>query len=348
MRAAGNGLRVLIIQFIKGRWKTSEDRSRSRSSRRTSSSSEMGMGFTIERLSDPRIPMEEHEEAAARAFERASEVILADEYDMVVLDEILGSIKAGLVTLDDVLGLIREKPPRLHLVLTGRGAPPELVDAADLVTEMKPVKHPLQQGIKAQRGGSSRPLMTSRARVSARRDAGGRPSLPVHGADRPGADEAALLLNAINPRLGGVLIRGEKGTAKSTAVGRWRACCRRSRSWSAATTAATRQPQRLVRRLPGPPRTDPLPTASRRVPIVNLPVGATEDRLTGTIDIEEAIAEGGGASSRAAGRRPSRHPLRRRGQPAERPPGRRAAGRRPRWAPTTSSARASRSRTRPS
>ena len=71
---------------------------------------------------------------------------------MIVLDEILGSIKAGLIPLDDVLGLIREKPARLHLVLTGRGAPPELIDAADLVTEMKLVKHPLQQGIKAQRG----------------------------------------------------------------------------------------------------------------------------------------------------------------------------------------------------
>ncbi len=71
---------------------------------------------------------------------------------MIVLDEILGSIKAGLVTLDDVLGLIRDKPERLHLVLTGRGAPPELVDAADLVTEMRLVKHPYQQGIAAQRG----------------------------------------------------------------------------------------------------------------------------------------------------------------------------------------------------
>ncbi len=96
--------------------------------------------------------MKEHEEAAARAFERAREVVLADEYDMIVLDEILGSIKANLIGLDDVLGLIRDKPERLHLVLTGRGAPPELVDAADLVTEMKMIKHPFQQGIKAQRG----------------------------------------------------------------------------------------------------------------------------------------------------------------------------------------------------
>jgi cob(I)alamin adenosyltransferase len=151
VRAAGNGFRVLIIQFIKGRWKTGESQSLLKLAPNIQIV-RMGMGFTIERLRDPRIPMEEHEEAATRAFERAREVVLADEYDMIVLDEILGSIKANLIGLDDVLGLIRHKPERLHLVLTGRGAPPELVDAADLVTEMKMIKHPFQQGIKAQRG----------------------------------------------------------------------------------------------------------------------------------------------------------------------------------------------------
>jgi cob(I)alamin adenosyltransferase len=151
VRAAGNGFRVLIIQFIKGRWKTGESQSLLKLAPNIQIV-RMGMGFTIERLRDSRIPMEEHEEAATRAFERAREVVLADEYDMIVLDEILGSIKANLIGLDDVLGLIRDKPERLHLVLTGRGAPPELVDAADLVTEMKMIKHPFQQGIKAQRG----------------------------------------------------------------------------------------------------------------------------------------------------------------------------------------------------
>jgi cob(I)alamin adenosyltransferase len=150
VRAAGNGMRVLIIQFIKGRWKTGESQSLPKLEPNIQLV-RMGMGFTIDRLRDSRIPMEEHEEAAAKAFERAREVVLADEYDMVVL-EILGTIKAGLVTLDDVLALIRDKPARLHLVLTGRGAPPALVDAADLVTEMTMIKHPFQQGIKAQRG----------------------------------------------------------------------------------------------------------------------------------------------------------------------------------------------------
>ena len=151
LRAAGNGFKVLVIQFIKGRWKTGETKSLEALAPNVQLV-RMGMGFTIERLRDKRIPMEEHEEAAHQAFARAREVVLADEYDMIVLDEILGSIKAGLIPLGDVLGLIRDKPERLHLVLTGRGAPPELIDAADLVTEMVPIKHPYEQGISAQRG----------------------------------------------------------------------------------------------------------------------------------------------------------------------------------------------------
>ncbi len=74
------------------------------------------------------------------------------EYDLVVLDEMLGAVKAGMVPLDELLELLRSQPTELQLVLTGRGAPPELVDLADLVSEIQPIKHPLQQGIKAQRG----------------------------------------------------------------------------------------------------------------------------------------------------------------------------------------------------
>jgi cob(I)alamin adenosyltransferase len=151
LRALGNGMRVLVIQFIKGRWKTGESQVVA-SLGPNLDWVRMGRGFTIERLRDPRVPMEEHELAASEAFARASEVVKAGLHDMVILDELLGSIKAGLIPLDDVLDLIRGKPPTLHLVMTGRGAPPELVDAADLVTEMTPIKHPLQQGIKAQRG----------------------------------------------------------------------------------------------------------------------------------------------------------------------------------------------------
>jgi cob(I)alamin adenosyltransferase len=151
LRAAGNGLRVLIIQFIKGRWKTGESQSL-KSLAPNVELVRMGRGFTIERLRDKRIPMEQHEEAAAHAFRSAREAVLSGSYEMVVLDELLGSINAGLIQLDDILSLIREKPAALHLVMTGRGAPPELVEAADLVTEMTLVKHPFEQGVPAQRG----------------------------------------------------------------------------------------------------------------------------------------------------------------------------------------------------
>jgi cob(I)alamin adenosyltransferase len=96
--------------------------------------------------------MEAHQDAARVGWEEAREIVRSNRYDVVILDEILGTVKAGLVSVDELLDLVREKPPDLHLVLTGRGAPPELVEVADLVTEMQPIKHPLQQGIKAQRG----------------------------------------------------------------------------------------------------------------------------------------------------------------------------------------------------
>src|SRR6185436_12931110 len=99
-----------------------------------------GRGFTIERLRNPRIPMEDHAAAAAHGWQVAKQIVAEGEYDMVVLDEILGAVKAGLVPLEELLALVRTKPAEVHLVLTGRGAPPELVEEADLVSEISPVK----------------------------------------------------------------------------------------------------------------------------------------------------------------------------------------------------------------
>jgi cob(I)alamin adenosyltransferase len=142
---------VLIVQFIKGRWKSGE-----REALKHIPGIDvyvMGLGFTIDRLRDERVSDEEHQAAAAEAFAFARERLISSEYAMVVLDEILGAVKAGLVTLDQVLELIAAKPANAHLVLTGRNAPRPLVDVADLVTEMREVKHPYKlQGITAQRG----------------------------------------------------------------------------------------------------------------------------------------------------------------------------------------------------
>jgi cob(I)alamin adenosyltransferase len=150
VRAAGNRMRVFFLQFIKGQWKTGE-----RDVLRSLPGVDLevtGRGFTIERLRNPRIPMDDHAAAAAHGWQVAQQIVREGQYDVVVLDEVLGAVKAGLVPLDELLDLVRSKPSTLHLVLTGRGAPPEVVEAADLVSEIQPIKHPLARGIKAQRG----------------------------------------------------------------------------------------------------------------------------------------------------------------------------------------------------
>jgi cob(I)alamin adenosyltransferase len=150
VRAAGNRLRVFFLQFIKGQWKSGE-----RDILRQLPNVDLevtGRGFTIERLRNPGIPMDDHAAAAAHGWQVAQQVVHGGEYDMVVLDEVLGAVNAGLVPLAELVELARTRPATVHLVLTGRGAPPELVEVADLVSEIQPIKHPLQQGIKAQRG----------------------------------------------------------------------------------------------------------------------------------------------------------------------------------------------------
>ena len=90
--------------------------------------------------------------AAKEAICEAEQEIVSGAWDLIILDEINYAVKFGLLETEDVLRLVNEKPRNLHLVLTGRDAAPELVAAADLVTEMKLVKHPFQKGIKAQLG----------------------------------------------------------------------------------------------------------------------------------------------------------------------------------------------------
>ncbi len=151
LRAVGNGMRVRVIQFIKGTWKTGEVEA----AKALAPNFEIvraGRGFTIERLRDPRIPMEEHAAAAQAGLEEARRSLASGRLDVLVLDELLGALKARLVTLEQVLDLVAQKPPDLHLVITGRDAPPALIERADLVSEMRLVKHPYEQGIPAQRG----------------------------------------------------------------------------------------------------------------------------------------------------------------------------------------------------
>lgn len=145
MRALGNGFSVLVVQFIKGAWKTGERRAAERFDKIEFRS--MGEGFTWDtkdRERDTRVAME--------AWAVGRERILAGETDLVVLDEINYAIDYGYVPLDDVLAAIRSRPAHVHVILTGRNAKPELIELADLVTEMREIKHPYKKGIKAQRG----------------------------------------------------------------------------------------------------------------------------------------------------------------------------------------------------
>lgn len=144
-RALGRGMRVGVVQFIKGKWKTGE---------RLFAESlpgltfrVMGLGFTWE--SDN---LANDKEAARAAWETAKELIMSGEQDIVVLDELTYTFHYGFVVLEDVLATLRTRPPHVHVVITGRNAPEELVALADLVTEMKPIKHPFEQGIPAQIG----------------------------------------------------------------------------------------------------------------------------------------------------------------------------------------------------
>ncbi|MBI4323294.1 MAG: cob(I)yrinic acid a,c-diamide adenosyltransferase [Candidatus Omnitrophica bacterium] len=154
LRALGHGWRVLVIQFFKGDWPVVYGEVEM--GKRMGPQFEvlqLGKGF-VKHMGD-RKPFAEHQAAAQEALRVAKEKITSGGYDLIVLDEIIYAIDyAGvqLVTLEDVLGLVDAKPPLLHLILTGRNAPQALIDRADLVTEMREIKHPWQQRIPAQKG----------------------------------------------------------------------------------------------------------------------------------------------------------------------------------------------------
>jgi cob(I)alamin adenosyltransferase len=109
-----------------------------------------GKGFVG--ILDDKSPREDHVKAANEALMIGKEKILSGKYNVVILDEINYAIQLELVKLNDVLDVIKSKPPELDLVLTGNHAAEEIIELADLVTEMKEIKHPFKSGIKAKKG----------------------------------------------------------------------------------------------------------------------------------------------------------------------------------------------------
>ena len=149
LRAWGSGLRVLILQFIKGGWKYGELEAIERLGQLDGRIEIRPLGLGLMRSDEDR---EKHIRAAAKALQASERMMVSGQYDLIIFDEINYAVKFGLISLDDVLALLDKKPEKLHVLLTGRDARPELIERADLVTEMKLVKHPYQQGIKAQKG----------------------------------------------------------------------------------------------------------------------------------------------------------------------------------------------------
>jgi len=146
LRAAGRGLKVYIIQFIKGGF-------------------DYGELHIVEKIPNLKLtafgrgrfvteipPSEEDSRLAREAFELAKRVVDSGEYDVVVLDEVNVALNLKMISIDEVIDLIKNKPKHVELILTGRYAPVQIIDAADLVTEMREVKHPYAQGVPPRKG----------------------------------------------------------------------------------------------------------------------------------------------------------------------------------------------------
>ena len=151
VRAIGNGMKVGVVQYVKGKWQTGErdvlEHFPEQVEIRT-----MGEGFTWETQDRAR-----DIQAANNAWQVSKEMIEAcrgdnPKYDMVLLDELNIVLRYDYVNLTEVVEFLSNKPEDLHVIVTGRNAKPELIEAADLVTEMTMIKHPFRAGVKAQKG----------------------------------------------------------------------------------------------------------------------------------------------------------------------------------------------------
>jgi cob(I)alamin adenosyltransferase len=146
LRCIGHGMRVGIVQFVKGAWGTGE-RTVLAGFPELVTCRAMGEGFTWDTQDRAR------DIAAARAaWALAQEMIADPSYRLVLLDELNIVLRYDYLPVDDVIAALRSKPRDLHVVVTGRNARPELIEIADLVTEMTLVKHPFRAGVKAQAG----------------------------------------------------------------------------------------------------------------------------------------------------------------------------------------------------
>ena len=149
LRACGHKMYVSIVQFIKNPSAMGEALAIGRLAPEVEFVS-LGKGF-VNCCGDTKSP-DEHKRSAAEALSLARQRIISGAWDIVILDEINVAVHLGLIDIHDVLELVRRKPAKLHLILTGRDAHPDLIAVADMVTEMNNIKHPYDAGIPAQEG----------------------------------------------------------------------------------------------------------------------------------------------------------------------------------------------------
>ncbi len=149
LRAAGYHWRIAIVQFIKGSWKYGE----LESLKRLAPEVELhvaGSGFVG--IVDDKLPLEEHKKAAGEAFRLTLEIVSKGEHQLVILDELNVAIDLKLLEIEQLMEMLDNKPAKMNIVITGRSADKTLIDRADLVTEMREIKHPYQKGILAKKG----------------------------------------------------------------------------------------------------------------------------------------------------------------------------------------------------
>ncbi|GAB1582359.1 cob(I)yrinic acid a,c-diamide adenosyltransferase [Phyllobacterium phragmitis] len=145
-RALGHGMKIGVVQFVKGSWDTGERWVLEKFPDQVTISA-MGEGFTWETQDRAR------DIAMARdAWEQAKRMILDEEHDMVLCDELNIVLRYDYLPVEEVIEVLKEKPFMKHVIITGRNAKDELIEFADLVTEMEMIKHPFRSGVKAQKG----------------------------------------------------------------------------------------------------------------------------------------------------------------------------------------------------
>lgn len=138
IRAAGNNKKAIIIQFIKGPWKSGEYNFIKALKNKNLKIVKGGKGFV--RILGDKLPFKEHKKAAKKTLELAKKTILSKKYNLVILDEINVALKLKLIAKKEVVSLLKKTPKDIDLVLTGRNAPKELIELADIATEMKELK----------------------------------------------------------------------------------------------------------------------------------------------------------------------------------------------------------------